>query len=60
MYIIYAGYQYYTKGGANDIIGFYNTYDITLKMYQQIFPVYDWIHILDIETKDIVKEHYKK
>tara|TARA_Y100000389_G_scaffold171943_1_gene179957 strand:+ start:371 stop:553 length:183 start_codon:yes stop_codon:yes gene_type:complete len=59
MYIIYAGDKYYPKGGANDIVGYYDSYDLTLKKYRQIVDNYDWIQILDIETKEILKHYYK-
>jgi|TARA_B100000900_G_C20588892_1_gene720816 hypothetical protein len=59
MYIIYAGDEYYPRGGANDIVGYYDTYDLTLQKFQQIVHSYDWIQVLDIDTKEIVKYYYK-
>jgi hypothetical protein len=54
MYIIYAGEKYYPKGGANDIVGYYDTYDLSLEHYNLIIDKYDWIHILNTENKKIV------
>ena len=39
MYIIYAGDEYYPRGGANDIVGYYDTYDLTLQKFQQIVTI---------------------
>jgi len=58
MYIIFAGNQY-IKGGANDIVGYYKTYDLTLQKYKEFVNIYDWVQILDIETKEIIL-YYKK
>ena len=56
MYILYAGVEYYPLGGANDIIGFYETFDSSLQKFREIESDYDWIHILDVEIKQIIKQ----
>lgn len=56
MYIVYAGVEYYPLGGANDIIGFYETFDLSLQKFREIESDYDWIHILDVEIKQIIKQ----
>ena len=41
--------MYKTKWKTNDIVGYYDTYDLTLQKFQQIVHSYDWIQVLDID-----------
>jgi len=58
MYIIFAGEKYYPYGGAYDIINYYNSYNDSLVKFKEIYNTYDWIQILDIETREILKQKH--
>ena len=59
MYIIFAGDIYYPKGGANDIIGYYQTFELALYKFNEYANnnEYEWIHILDTDIHDIVRQY---
>ena len=60
MFIIFAGEEYYPKGGAYDIISVHNSLDEALIAFDDTITKYDWIHIFDTYTSLLVKEFIKK
>tara|TARA_B100000925_G_C21832563_1_gene397814 strand:- start:333 stop:515 length:183 start_codon:yes stop_codon:yes gene_type:complete len=60
MFIIFAGEEYYPKGGAYDIISVHNSLDEALIAFDNTITKYDWIHIFDTYTSLLVKEFIKK
>ena len=62
MYGLFAGDTYYPRGGGNDLIGIYESYDDVLKKYEKIKKKYvehGWIHIMNMSTKKIRKKEGK-
>lgn len=61
MYIIFAGDIYYPVGGAKDIIGFYENFEVALAIFNNIILLdqYEWVHILDIENQEIVRDTHR-
>lgn len=56
-YLFFAGGTYYALGGWDDFIGDYDSQDEIeeiVKIGTEKGYIYDWYHIVDLETKEIV------
>lgn len=51
-YLLFCGYQYYPSGGWEDFAG---SYDSIREAILSIIDIhFDWYHIVDTETMDII------
>lgn len=56
-FMLFFGDRYYPQGGMRDFIGSYNTIEEAVEKTLDQINDYDWFHIYDIETQEIVKEN---
>lgn len=58
-YILFAGDRYYARGGAHDIIDFFDTLEEALTAFQYHIDTnrdYDWFHIYDLQDRVIAHQ----
>lgn len=55
-YLLFAGLKYYPYGGWEDYKGEFDSIDEAEKYVQKHFEDCNWFHIVDIETKTVVKD----
>lgn len=53
-YLVFAGINYESAGGANDFVGDYATLDEAVAAHAPV-PAYQWAHVLDTETGDVTE-----
>lgn len=66
MFLIFAGYDYYPRGGWNDFIGSFSTLQEAEEAAKNVMAVScgetfdkDWLHIVSLEMNRIVVKAYK-
>ena len=58
-YLLFGGDNYYPSGGADDLLGDYETVDLANEDAGNNDSI-DWFHVLDIETGEIVSDSEKE
>lgn len=54
-YMLFAGSYYYPLGGAKDLVGWFATQEDAIKSSEAQSFVFDWAHLLCLDTMNIVK-----
>ena len=53
MFALFAGSKYYPRGGWKDFIGVYDTLEDAKAAVKNF---YDWYHVVDLATQQVVNE----
>lgn len=54
MFALFAGDTYYPMGGWEDFQGVFDTVDAALAHYHDASSSWDWYHVVNMETREIV------